>query len=81
MCHHRDSDWFAERTRDPADETDEPSPGDADELTGREMDEPAVAESEPEFDERDVDAPELADDEERPAAALETQNAPTFSPS
>ncbi|PSQ18971.1 hypothetical protein BRD04_10540 [Halobacteriales archaeon QS_9_67_17] len=70
MCHHRTSDWYTERTRAEDETESEPdSPDYAAEMTGREVDEPEVADPEFEFEESEVDTPELEDDEAgRPAA-------------
>ncbi|MFB6118791.1 hypothetical protein [Halosegnis sp.] len=67
MCHHRTSDWYSERLNERADDESVDDPDYAEDLTGREVDEPEVAD--PEFEDSEVETPELADDEtERPAA-------------
>lgn len=68
MCHHRASDWYAERTRDRTEEeTDaDDTPDYGEELSGLGVDEPEVAD--PEFEDSEVETPELEDDE-RPARA------------
>ena len=69
MCHHRTSDWYAERSHDgeEADSESDDRPDYAAEIEGREVDDPEVAA--PEFEESEVDTPELDDEADRPATA------------